>query len=38
MRRDVLWDASAILALLDDQDADHECAVLTAEVLADERR
>lgn len=38
MRRGVLWDSSAVLALLDAQDADHARAVSTAERVADERR
>jgi predicted nucleic acid-binding protein len=38
MRRGVLWDSSAILALLDADDADHERAVTVAERVAAERR
>jgi len=38
VRRDVLWDSSAILSLLDAQDADHDVAAATADALADERR
>ena len=38
MRRSVLWDSSAILALLDADDADHECAALHAEKIAEDRR
>lgn len=38
MRRAVLWDSSAILALLDADDADHETAVATAERIAVDRR
>jgi len=38
MRRGVLWDSSAILALLDADDADHERAVTVAEHVASERR
>jgi len=38
MRRGVLWDSSAILALLDADDADHERAVTIAERVAAERR
>lgn len=38
MRRGVLWDSSAILALLDADDADHERAVAVADHLASERR
>jgi predicted nucleic acid-binding protein len=34
MRRGVLWDSSAILALLDADDADHERARLVAKRLA----
>jgi uncharacterized protein len=34
----VLWDSSAILALLDAQDADHRAAVVTAGQIASERR
>lgn len=36
--RGVLWDSSAILALLDADDADHEGAVAVAGQLASERR
>jgi uncharacterized protein len=38
MIRDVLWDSSAILALLDADDADHERAVAVAKRLATDRR
>ena len=38
MRRGVLWDSSAILALLDADDADHERAVTIAGHVASERR
>jgi uncharacterized protein len=38
VRRAVLWDSSAILALLDADDADHGRAVATAERIAAERR
>lgn len=38
MRRGVLWDSSAILALLDADDADHRRAVVAAERIAAERR
>ena len=38
MRRSVLWDSSAILALLDADDADHEAAVTGAEQIATDRR
>lgn len=37
MRRDVCWDSSAILALLDADDADHAAAVTIAGRLARER-
>ena len=37
MRRGVLWDSSATLALLDADDADHERAATTAKRLAAER-
>jgi predicted nucleic acid-binding protein len=36
--RAVLWDSSAILALLDADDADHERAVAVARAIASERR
>lgn len=36
--RGVLWDSSAILALLDADDADHERAVAVAGQIASERR
>jgi predicted nucleic acid-binding protein len=36
--RGVLWDSSAILALLDADDADHVCAVDVARTIASERR
>ena len=38
MRRGVLWDSSAILALLDADDADHERAVGAAQRIASEQR
>ena len=38
MRRGVLWDSSAILALLDADDADHGRAVAAADHIVDERR
>jgi uncharacterized protein len=38
MRRGVLWDSSAILALLDADDADHEQARAGAERIAADRR
>jgi len=38
MRRAVLWDSSAILALLDADDADHARAVAVAKRIAAERR
>lgn len=38
IRRGVLWDSSAILALLDADDADHERAVATARQIASEKR
>lgn len=38
MRRAVLWDSSAILALLDADDADHQRAVAAAKRVAAERR
>jgi len=38
MRRGVLWDSSAILALLDADDADHEAAAQTAIRIANEKR
>ncbi len=38
MRRSVLWDSSAILGLLDADDADHEQAVAVAFRVASERR
>ena len=38
MRRAVLWDSSAILALLDADDADHEEANRTARAIAEEAR
>jgi len=37
IRRGVLWDSSAILALLDADDADHGRAVATARQIASER-
>lgn len=38
MTRGVLWDSSAILALLDADDADHERAVAVARTIASDRR
>jgi predicted nucleic acid-binding protein len=38
MTRSVLWDSSAILALLDAQDADHQRAVTVRDQLASEKR
>ena len=38
IRRSVLWDSSAILALLDADDADHERAVAIASQIASEKR
>lgn len=38
MTRSVLWDSSAILALLDADDADHERAVSAARQIAAEKR
>lgn len=38
MTRDVLWDSSAILALLDADDADHARAVTVARQIASEAR
>lgn len=38
MKRGVLWDSSAILALLDADDTDHGRAVATADHIATERR
>lgn len=38
MSREVLWDSSAILALLDSRDAAHRQAVRVAETLAAEAR
>ena len=38
MTGSVLWDSSAILALLDADDADHERAVAAARQMASERR
>lgn len=38
MRRGVLWDSSAILALLDADDADHTRAVAAADRIVAERR
>jgi predicted nucleic acid-binding protein len=38
VRRSVLWDSSAILALLDADDRDHARAVATARDIASERR
>ena len=38
MKRGVLWDSSAVLALLDADDADHAASVEVASRLAAERR
>lgn len=38
MTRSTLWDSSAILALLDADDADHERAVAVARQIASEKR
>jgi len=38
MKRSVLWDSSAILALLDADDADHEAAAEISRQFATERR
>ncbi len=38
MTRGVLWDSSAILALLDADDADHARALAVARTMASERR
>lgn len=38
LRRGVLWDSSAILALLDADDADHERAVVITRQIASEKR
>ena len=38
MTRSVLWDSSAILALLDADDADHARAVSVARIIASEKR
>ena len=38
MTRSVLWDSSAILAMLDADDADHARAVAVAREIASERR
>ena len=38
MTRDVLWDSSAILALLDADDADHARAIAVARQIASEAR
>ena len=38
MNREVLWDSSAILALLDADDADHLTAVAVARRLANDKR
>ena len=38
MTRGVLWDSSAILALLDADDADHDLAVTVAHQIASEQR
>ncbi|MBV9405510.1 MAG: type II toxin-antitoxin system VapC family toxin [Acidobacteriaceae bacterium] len=38
LKRGILWDSSAILALLDADDADHERALEVAREIASERR
>jgi len=38
MKRGVLWDSSAILALIDAEDADHRRAIAAAKTIAEERR
>lgn len=38
MKRAVLWDSSAILALLDDRDASHRSALEIATAIAHDRR
>jgi predicted nucleic acid-binding protein len=38
MRRAVLWDSSAFLALLDGDDADHDTATRVAQEIAKEQR
>ncbi|HWM28853.1 MAG TPA: hypothetical protein VNQ14_10365, partial [Woeseiaceae bacterium] len=38
MKRAVLWDSSAVLALLDADDADHRVATSIAHEIAGERR
>ncbi len=38
MRRAVLWDSSAILALLDADDADHRQSLSVVETIAEEER
>ena len=38
MNRAVLWDSSAVLALLDADDTDHEAAKTTAHAIANESR
>jgi len=38
MKRAVLWDSSAVLALLDDRDENHEAALRIAMRIAKERR
>lgn len=38
MKRAVLWDSSAVLALLDADDADHRAAAAIAREIASERR
>ena len=38
MKRAVLWDSSAVLALLDADDADHDTAARIAREIADEAR
>ena len=38
MKRAVLWDSSAILALLDADDADHRRAISVASRIAEEKR
>ncbi len=38
VRQAVLWDSSAVLALLDANDADHKCAATVAGQIASQRR
>lgn len=38
MKHAVLWDSSAVLALLDADDADHRAATLIAREIAEEKR